>query len=430
MERFPCLLTSTLTFNNSDGEEFSDRIPTFISSTQLEYNIAVGPDPANWTVKVLNGIVESNAYPFTVVTIPTAGVLSVSPGTGLSASGPPGGLFSPSSQTYTLTNTGGTSVNWTAGKTQSWVTLSKSSGTLAAGGQDQVTVSINSGANSLAASGSPYSDTVTFTNTTNGNGSQSRTASLTITSVVGHTLNIANAASGTPNPVIPRGAANLSVIATDSLGHALGYAWEASCLTLSSNGNFTGSATRTPTWLAPENDTGSLQNCTLQVTVSDELGLSRQSFYSHGVNPGGATSLSIVDGISLLEPPPYELNGTAMVEATIKNTGSATVVLDRFQAIGEFTDQFGSVYQRTWPAEQFQPPLSLAPGAWHQYTKLLTDSFPALATTAVVMIHVKFDNIAGQQPITNAESGATAQLVFEVGHRWTSRTVLQVTPIR
>lgn len=110
---------------------------------------------------------------------PTPGALSVSPATGLAASGAVGGPFSPSSQAYTLTNTGGSSINWTASKTASWTTLSSSSGTLGAGASTAVTVYINSSANTLTAGS--YSDTVTFANTTNGTGSTARAISLTVT---------------------------------------------------------------------------------------------------------------------------------------------------------------------------------------------------------------------------------------------------------
>jgi hypothetical protein len=69
-------------------------------------------------------------------------------------------------------------MNWTASNAQSWVTLSATGGTLAAGANTTVTASINAGANSLAAGG--YSDNVTFTNTANGTGNTSRPVSLTI----------------------------------------------------------------------------------------------------------------------------------------------------------------------------------------------------------------------------------------------------------
>ena len=106
------------------------------------------------------------------------GVLSVTPSDGLSSSGIQGGPFSPSSKNYTLQNTGGNSISWTASKGQTWVTLSSAGGTLNPGASTTVTVSINSNANSLTAGS--YSDTVTFTNTTNNNGSASRGVSLTI----------------------------------------------------------------------------------------------------------------------------------------------------------------------------------------------------------------------------------------------------------
>ena len=111
---------------------------------------------------------------------PTPGILSVSPSTGLSSSGNEGGPFSPISQTYTLTNSGGTSINWTASGSQAWLSLSTTSGMLAPGASAVVSVSINSSANTLTEG--IYSDTVTFTNTTNGSGNTTRSAILTVNS--------------------------------------------------------------------------------------------------------------------------------------------------------------------------------------------------------------------------------------------------------
>jgi hypothetical protein len=104
----------------------------------------------------------SDVQCFSVTVMPGEGGLEVTPTGGLSASGAVGGPFSPSSMVYTLANTGSSSLDWTASKTQEWVSLSETSGALAAGASTTVTVSINATADSLAAGS--YSDTVSFVN--------------------------------------------------------------------------------------------------------------------------------------------------------------------------------------------------------------------------------------------------------------------------
>ena len=120
----------------------------------------------------------SRAVTLTVTAPP--GVLAVSPAEGLASAGPEGGPFTPDSRTYTLENTGGTAIDWTASNTQAWTTLSATSGTLEAGATAAVTVSLNAAAAGLAVG--DHSDTVSFTNTTNGNGDTSRAVTLTVTS--------------------------------------------------------------------------------------------------------------------------------------------------------------------------------------------------------------------------------------------------------
>lgn len=104
--------------------------------------------------------------------------LSVSPTTNFESSGPVGGAFTPASTNYTLQNLGSSSINYTISKTQAWVTLSNTGGTLAGGATASVTVSINANANSLAAG--TYTDTVTFTNTTDHVGDTTRTVTLIV----------------------------------------------------------------------------------------------------------------------------------------------------------------------------------------------------------------------------------------------------------
>jgi len=104
--------------------------------------------------------------------------MTVSPNSPFESEGQSGGPFTPSNKLYTVENTGATSINYTVSKTQSWVTLSSTGGTLAPGATATVTVSINSGANSLADGG--YSDLVSFVNTTNHDGDTSRPVNLQV----------------------------------------------------------------------------------------------------------------------------------------------------------------------------------------------------------------------------------------------------------
>ena len=77
--------------------------------------------------------------------------LVVTPTDGLVSSGPAGGPFSPADFTWTLRNTSASSLNWTAhSSVPFWASLSKTSGTLAAGATDTVTVSIAGVAATLA----------------------------------------------------------------------------------------------------------------------------------------------------------------------------------------------------------------------------------------------------------------------------------------
>ncbi|MEI6176222.1 MAG: autotransporter-associated beta strand repeat-containing protein [Verrucomicrobiota bacterium] len=104
--------------------------------------------------------------------------LTVTSAGGLVSSGVYGGPFTPASIEYTLQNTGTGAIQWTAGKTSNWITLSTTSGTLAGGASTTVTVSINSNANDLEVG--DYSDLVTFTNATKGIASTTRSVNLDV----------------------------------------------------------------------------------------------------------------------------------------------------------------------------------------------------------------------------------------------------------
>ena len=110
----------------------------------------------------------------------TPRVMLVSPSDDLASEGPEGGPFTPDNITYQLTNVSDYAIDYevTHGSAD-WVTLSGDlAGTLPPQGTAQVTVEINSNAELLAAD--TYTDTISFSNTTDHQGDTRRTVTLQI----------------------------------------------------------------------------------------------------------------------------------------------------------------------------------------------------------------------------------------------------------
>ena len=82
-------------------------------------------------------------------TLQVAQPMLVSPTSGFSASGPAGGPFNVTSQSFLLTNQSSGSLFWAIGNSPSWLNASPSSGTLAGGAQTTVTISLTAAAASL-----------------------------------------------------------------------------------------------------------------------------------------------------------------------------------------------------------------------------------------------------------------------------------------
>jgi subtilase family serine protease len=93
-------------------------------------------------------------------------VLDISPFLGFNSYGAIGGPFTITSQMFTLTNLGGSSLSWSLANTSSWFNVSSTGGTLPVAGQTDVTVSLNSTASNLVVG--TYTATVFFTNQTSG----------------------------------------------------------------------------------------------------------------------------------------------------------------------------------------------------------------------------------------------------------------------
>jgi bacillolysin len=181
-------------------------------------------------------------------------------------------------------------------------------------------VSINGGATWTGLSNNPpYSgvttSTLTITNATaqlSGyryravatNPSGTATTNSALLTVGTHALTITAGPTGIPNPVGSGGVATVSVTASDSLGHALTYAWSALCPTLATNGSFANPALASTTWTAPLNP-GADQSCALQVTVSDGAGISQ------------SPAFNMVVGVALLARTPFDFDGDGLTDVSI-----------------------------------------------------------------------------------------------------------------
>jgi hypothetical protein len=130
---------------------------------------------------------QGNANRFASLTI-AGPALQVTPATGIASSGTQGGPFSPTSFSYSV-STPFASVGFSISGVPSWLIASTTSGT-ATTSPTTVTFSVSSSAIGLPPG--TYAATIGFANTTNGQGNQTRSATLTVN------------ASGSPPPQTSR----------------------------------------------------------------------------------------------------------------------------------------------------------------------------------------------------------------------------------
>jgi uncharacterized repeat protein (TIGR03803 family) len=164
-------------------------------------------------------------------------LLQITPGTNLIAFGPPNGPFSSPTQSYSLTNSGPSALDWTLAYTASWLDASATSGTLAPGAPAAtVTLTPNSAANNLP--GGSYTTDLWFTNLNDG----SVQARLFTLAVVTAPVMITGPAAQT----VPDGStATFTVVAAGS--GLLFYHWYLNGILLTDDGRISGSTTSTLT---------------------------------------------------------------------------------------------------------------------------------------------------------------------------------------
>jgi hypothetical protein len=152
---------------------------TTVTLTLLSAATSLAPGDHTGTVSfVWGGGSGSDARDVELTIAPAEGMLEVTPGTGLDSSGPEGGPFTPTTQSFTLRNTGGQTLNWTAAESANWLALSTVAGTLTPGATTTVSAYLTGNANSLGAG--TYATTIWFDNNTTGAGTTSRPAALQV----------------------------------------------------------------------------------------------------------------------------------------------------------------------------------------------------------------------------------------------------------
>lgn len=99
-------------------------------------------------------------------------------GTALSSEGPRGGPFVPGSAVYTVRNNLDGPLSYSVSTGASWLTITGADGFVPAGGEDLITVTINSAANAFG--NGQYQATIDFVNLTDGQGNATRTVTLDV----------------------------------------------------------------------------------------------------------------------------------------------------------------------------------------------------------------------------------------------------------
>ena len=126
-----------------------------VSFTTAAKSLAVGNYSASFKFTNLT----STAVQLVSFQLQVLSAVFVQPATGFNVSGPVGGPFIPVTQDFAISNLGGASVAWKVTESSKWLAVKPSSGTVAAGGQSEFTVSLTTKANKLAAG--TYRTTVT-----------------------------------------------------------------------------------------------------------------------------------------------------------------------------------------------------------------------------------------------------------------------------
>jgi hypothetical protein len=177
---------SSVSGSTSSNEKVSNTFTLAIEGTFPKGQKSVQIKPENVVDQRFPSTIETGgkskklnvAVSGTLTFMSQPGKMQVTPDDSLASSGPDDkNKFSPSSKTYVLKNTGESAIKYSVSKTQNWLGLSATEGTLEPKHTANIIVSINEQVAKTLKPGD-YKDTVTFTNVTSGTGNTTRQATL------------------------------------------------------------------------------------------------------------------------------------------------------------------------------------------------------------------------------------------------------------
>jgi len=160
-----------------EGDDVPPRLAPVWNDTRMRYLGQMGSGSTTRRYFEMYNLLGDPALLYFGTEAPPTG-LRVSPFGGLAAEGNEGGPFAPGSIVYTLENLDATSLDYSVNNATNWVSVSDTGGALAGGATTDVTVSIDSDANTLPVG--TYSDSVNFINETHHDGDTSRGVSLVV----------------------------------------------------------------------------------------------------------------------------------------------------------------------------------------------------------------------------------------------------------
>jgi Divergent InlB B-repeat domain len=312
----------------SSGFNYSiSGVPTWLTASSTGGNTGTTSNPQSVTFTVNTSNLDPGTYGPTTITFTNTDTgqgtqtrtatltvnppaLQVTPATNIVAAGNPGGPFAPASFQYQIGASVG-SFNYSISGVPTWLTASSTGGNT--GTTPSVTFTVNSSIAKGLAAGTYGPTTITFTNTDTGQGTQSRSATLTV------------------NPLGLQVTPTTGIVASGMQGGA--FSPSSFGYTLSApSGSAKYSITNVPSWLTASSTSGSLTTAAKTITFKIASGAANKltpAKYLGSINFNNTTTNQVdatVPATLTVAPKDYTIKLSASPSADGAVSGAGTFV--------------------------------------------------------------------------------------------------------